>query len=215
MKEVLKQDLFGTVSLTSDSRGLELIERDLSTARRWCLPLARLLARRELRALRALDGLPGVPKLLDASRDRVRREYLAGQPMHKAQPVNPSYFRAASRLVRSLHRRGVAHNDLAKEPNWLVTPGGLPALVDFQLASVSKHRSRWFRSLAHDDLRHLLKHKRHYLPQRLTARERRILAHRSWLSRAWMATGKPLYLFITRRLLNWRDREGAGDRDLR
>jgi len=29
-----------------------------------------------------------------------------------------------------------------------------------------------------------------------------------------MATGKRAYLFITRRLLGWADREGAGDRQL-
>jgi hypothetical protein len=27
-----------------------------------------------------------------------------------------------------------------------------------------------------------------------------------------MASGKPVYRFITRRLLGWADREGAGDR---
>jgi hypothetical protein len=27
-----------------------------------------------------------------------------------------------------------------------------------------------------------------------------------------MGTGKKLYLFVTRRLLGWADREGAGDR---
>jgi hypothetical protein len=66
--------------------------------------------------------------------------------------------------------------------------------------------------LAHDDLRHLLKHKRQYLPEHLTARQRAILAQPSPLSRAWRATGKPIYLFVTRRLLGWADREGAGDR---
>jgi hypothetical protein len=68
------------------------------------------------------------------------------------------------------------------------------------------------RALGHDDLRHLLKHKRTYLPDRLTAREKRILAKQSIVSRVWMASGKKVYLFITRRILRWRDREGAGDR---
>jgi hypothetical protein len=27
-----------------------------------------------------------------------------------------------------------------------------------------------------------------------------------------MMTGKPVYLFITRKILGWQDREGAGDR---
>ena len=68
--------------------------------------------------------------------------------------------------------------------------------------------------LAHDDLRHLLKHKRTYLPHRLTAREKRILAQPSLLSRIWRSTGKRVYRFVTRRVLGWSDREGAGDRKL-
>ena len=111
-----------------------------------------------------------------------------------------------------MHRRGIAHCDLAKEPNWLVTPTGAPALVDFQLALIAPRRGRLLRMLAREDLRHLLKHKRTYCPERLTARERAILEHRGITSRLWMATVKPVYWFITRRLLGWADREGAGDR---
>jgi hypothetical protein len=84
--------------------------------------------------------------------------------------------------------------------------------VDFQLALVAPRRGRLFRILGREDIRHLLKHKRSYCPERLTARERRILATPSALSRAWMATGKPAYVFVTRRIFGWSDREGAGDR---
>jgi hypothetical protein len=84
--------------------------------------------------------------------------------------------------------------------------------VDFQLAMVSVRRGRLFRALAREDLRHLLKHKRTYCPERQTARERRILATPALHSRIWMATGKPVYRFVTRRLLGWEDREGASDR---
>ncbi|HEX9706641.1 MAG TPA: hypothetical protein VGA24_03290, partial [Steroidobacteraceae bacterium] len=133
-------------------------------------------------------------------------------PMQVARPRNAGYFRAARRLLSAMHRRGIAHNDLAKEPNWLVTPTGSPALVDFQLALVAPRRGRVFRALAREDIRHLLKHKRSYCPQLLTARERRILAKPAAFSRLWMATGKPVYTFVTRRLFGWADREGAGDR---
>ena len=61
-----------------------------------------------------------------------------------------------------MHRLGVAHNDLAKEPNLLVTTEGQPALVDFQLATITHQRGRLFRMLAREDIRHLLKHKRTY-----------------------------------------------------
>ncbi len=208
---LLKSDLFGAV-WQGDERGRPFVIRDAGGARWWLRPLARYLCRREAAALARLDGLPGVPRLVATDRRRLRREWIEGRPMQVAKPRNSGYFRAARRLVAAMHRQGVAHCDLAKEPNWLVTPTGAPALVDFQLALVSPGRSRLFRALAREDLRHLLKHKRTYCPERLTAREKRILARPGAISRAWMGAGKPLYLFITRRLFGWADREGAGDR---
>lgn len=209
---LLKQDLFGTVSLVEEDDRTRFVLRDARTARWWLKPLARHLAKREARALRALEGLNGIPRLLVSARDTLKREWIEGIPMHRARPADPAYFRHALRLLRQMHARRVVHNDLAKEPNWLVTRSGEPALVDFQLSRCARRRSALFRALAHDDIRHLLKHKRTYLPERLTARERRILARPSLVSRAWKATGKPLYLFVTRRILHWSDREGAGDR---
>jgi serine/threonine protein kinase len=208
---LLKSDLFGQITVERQD-GQAVVVRDTGSARWWLSWLARRLCRREARALARLDGLPGTPRLLASEAGRLRREWIDGRPMQLAKPSNPDYFRLAHRLVTALHRRGVAHNDLAKEPNWLVTPIGAPALVDFQLATVSARRGMLFRALAREDLRHLLKHKRVYCPERLTARERHILATPAVTSRIWMATGKPVYRFITRRLLGWEDREGAGDR---
>ncbi len=209
----LKSDLFGTV-WRGGAGDCEYVLRDTGGARWWTAWLARSLCRREARALARLDGLPGTPRLLGADRRTLRREWIDGRPMQLAQPQDPAYFRAARTLLARLHQRGIAHNDLAKEPNWLVTPRGEPALVDFQLALVAPRRGRLFRTLGREDIRHLLKHKRSYCPERLTARERRILATPSAVSRAWMATGKPAYTFVTRRLFGWSDREGAGDRQL-
>ena len=132
--------------------------------------------------------------------------------MHIAKPSTPAYFRSAMRLLRRMHRAGVVHNDLAKEPNLLVRNDGSAAFIDFQLAGNSRSRGRLFRIAAREDIRHLLKHKRTYCPDELTARELGILAQPSGLSRVWMGLFKPLYLFITRRIIGWSDREGAGDR---
>lgn len=212
----LKSDVFGTVERVEqneDGRIVVRVRRDIRAARRGVRWLARHLARREARALAALAGTPNVPALVRFERGILERAWIEGAPMQKARPTDPAYFRAAMKLLRRLHRLHVAHNDLAKEPNWLVTPAREPALVDFQLALVSRRRGRFFRMLARDDIRHLLKHKRTYCPERLTARERAILARPSPLARAWMATGKKVYLFVTRRLLGWADREGAGDRN--
>lgn len=210
----LKQDLFGTVDRVERPGAGAAVRRDTRSAHPGLRWLARRLARREARALCHLAGVAGVPRLLSNAAGVLERSWIEGMPMQQARPQDPAYFREALRLLRALHGRDLVHNDLAKEPNWLVTPEGRPALVDFQLASAWRHRGRLFRLLAHDDLRHLLKHKRTYLPQRLTARERRILATPSALSRLWRATGKRAYRFVTRRLLGWADREGAGDRQL-
>ena len=207
---LLKSDTFGTVTRVGHT-----VVRDARAARPWARALAWHLMRREHRALSRLalgSGTPGVPALLALESRVLTRGWIDGAPMHLAKPRDAGYFREAARLVRRLHAANVIHNDLAKETNWLVTPEGKPALVDFQLAITAARRGPLVRALGHDDIRHLLKHKRSYLPERLTAREKRILATPSLVSRAWMASGKKLYLFVTRYILRWRDREGAGDR---
>ncbi|HEY4556248.1 MAG TPA: phosphotransferase, partial [Lysobacter sp.] len=163
------------------------------------------------RALRRVAGLPDMPQLLRWDGRRLDRSYMEGAAMYQRPPRGDlAYFRDARRLLQQLHRRGVAHNDLAKEANWLVLEDGRPGLIDFQLATHGDPRSRWMRLLAREDLRHLLKHKRTYCGHALTPVERRVLKRRSWLREAWFATGKPVYRFVTRRVLKWEDNEGQG-----
>lgn len=210
-ERILKCDLFGEVVLRPNAEG-PVIVRNAAAARWWLRWLARYLLRREAIALAALDGINGVPQLLHLERDTLVRSFLAGKPLHDAKTDDPLWFKAAARLLRRLHRAGVCHNDLAKEPNLLVLDDGSPAFIDFQLAWHSTRRGRLFRGAAREDIRHLLKHKRSYCADRLTQREHRILANPSAMSRAWAHTAKPVYLFITRRILGWADREGAADR---
>jgi RIO-like serine/threonine protein kinase len=209
ISRVLKRDVFGSIRLETSSGG-ERIVRDTASSATWVGVLARWAARREACALGMLEGVEGVPRLLAFDGVRLVRSYIPGQPMQKAQPRDPDYFRQARALLQAIHRRGVAHNDLAKEPNWLVTLDGRPAVVDFQIARIAHPRSRMSRLCAREDLRHLLKHKRTYCPQYLTAVERRLLTRRSWVRQLWFATGKPVYRWLTRRMLRWRDNEGQG-----
>jgi predicted Ser/Thr protein kinase len=209
--KLLKKDVFGRIELVSTEHG-PIVRRSAREARFPFRLAARRLLALEARALAALDEVDGVPQLLRADRETLEREYIDGQPMQEGRPTSPDYFAEAQRLLRRIHRAGVAHNDLAKEPNLLVTRSGHPAIVDFQLSWYAPGRGTVFRLLAREDLRHLLKHKRTYCPQALTARETDILRTPSWIARLWMKTGKPVYLFVTRQILGWRDREGAGDR---
>lgn len=208
---LLKKDLFGEVWLENSPAGPSIL-RDTGAAHwsiRW---LARALLKREASVLAALEGIDGVPSLIRHADDRLTRSYLAGVPMHIGKPSENAYFASAARLLRRIHRAGVVHNDLAKEPNVLVLDTGEAAFIDFQLAWHSHTRGRLFRLAAREDLRHLLKHKRSYCPDALTRRERGILANPSGLSRVYMGVFKPIYLFVTRRIIGWSDREGAGDR---
>jgi RIO-like serine/threonine protein kinase len=207
----LKRDFLGTVRL--ESRGSEqVIARTIDGVRILLRPLARMLVRREAAALARLGGEPGVPDLLAAERNGLVRSYLSGQVMFVARPQARAYFRSASRLVRRIHRCGVAHNDLAKEANWLCLDNGSAGIVDFQIAIVRTKRDKVFRLLAWEDLRHLCKHKQHYLPLALTARERKLLATPSVVARAWRAIAKPIYNAFTRGVLGWRDRTGPEER---
>lgn len=205
----LKADSFGRIALMRDGQGL-FVRRDLAHVPLWLRLPAWWLARREALALRCVQGL-AAPQLLRWDGRRLDRSYLDGAAMYQRPPHGDlAYFQRARRLLQQLHRSGIVHNDLAKEANWLVLADGAPAVIDFQLAMRGRPRARWLRLLAREDLRHLLKHKRTYCPQALTPVERRLLKRHSWLREAWFATGKPVYRFVTRRILHWEDNEGQG-----
>lgn len=212
--QLLKKDMFGEVWLQNSGTQASIL-RDTRPARWWLKWFARALLRREAASLAALDGIDGVPSLIRYDDKQLTRSYLSGAPMHVAKPDDRAYFLSAARLLRRMHRAGVVHNDLAKEPNLLVRQDGSAAFIDFQLAGRSTSRGRLFRIAAREDIRHLAKHKRTYRPHDLTQRELKILDTPTGLSRAWMGLFKPVYMFITRRVLGWSDREGAGDRGQR
>jgi RIO-like serine/threonine protein kinase len=218
---LLKRDGLGTISVVERAAsecgggdGIDgaTVERDTRTARFGARWLARRLAAHEAAALRKLDGAAGVPALLGFDGAVVRRSYLCGERLDAARPLPRIFFTRALRLLREIHRRGVVHNDLAKEANWLAGPDGTPGIVDFQLAYAPRRRNKLFRVLAYEDVRHLLKHKRTYAAAALTARQRALLASPALSTRLWRACVKPPYRWITRRLLGWPERIGARER---
>lgn len=207
-RELLKADTFGHIERVQCGEEI-FIRRDTRSAHWLLRGLARWAARHEARGLQRLAGLDGVPHLRRWDGRVLERSYLAGEPMQVAQPRQPQWYRDAHRLIKALRARGLAHNDLAKEPNWLVRADGAPAVLDFQICWISRRRGGWFRMLAREDLRHLLKHKRSYCPQALTPVERRLLKRRSWLARTWKATGKRVYKYIARRWFGYWDDDGG------
>ena len=233
---ILKRDVFSTIErgrFRTDDGDIDAVLRRLDEVPWWSRPLAYELFRREKKALARAKPLSVAPPLLFAGRRALVRGWIDGVPLHIAKPHGDAgYFRSAKTVLRALHRAGIAHNDLAKEQNWLYaqdrnqdksqdknqdkngTQQSRAYLTDFQLAACFRRRSHLFRIACYEDLRHLLKHKRRYAPDALTAAERRVLARKSLITRIWMATGKKVYYAITRGL-NFTDREGRGLRFVR
>ena len=212
--QLLKTDHFGTVSKEFDSISQQWLTcRDTRSAPWWTRSIARYLAKREANALRLLNIPDYIPELLYWQNGILLRSWIAGKPMQLAKPTHAVYFNSGLTLLRELHQNNIAHNDLSKETNWLVTPDGKPALVDFQLARYSKSRNKWFRHCAREDIRYLLKHKRGFCPDAMTQRELAIVSTPGLASRVWKQTGKRVYMFVTRKIFHWQDREGAYDRN--
>jgi hypothetical protein len=213
---VLKQDVFSTVergSFLTPAGEVEAVLRRIDLVPWWSYPIARSFLKREARGLAIAGSLGVAPPLLMLGHKVLVRGWIDGLPMHIAKPAGDlTYFRSARRALRTLHRECLTHNDLAKEQNWLRTPTGYASLTDFQLATRFRRRSATFRLAAYEDLRHMLKHKRRYAPEALTPTELRILSRKTWPTRLWMATGKKVYYWITRGILNFTDREGSGPR---
>ncbi len=211
---VHKRDIFSeTISGTLEGiPDFPVVLRKLDGVPFYARPIAWFLARKEIKGLRAVQGIEGTPVLVRVDKTGLLRSWTQGTPLQLAKPTNASWYKDAKRLLRQMRRAGVTHNDIAKPQNWLMTPDGRAAVIDFQLASVHRRRGTLFRTMAREDLRHLLKQKRAYAPDLLTPSEHRMLATKALPSRIWMATGKRLYNFITRRLMNWSDGEGTEDR---
>jgi AMP-binding enzyme C-terminal domain len=213
---LLKRDVFSTVErgrFRAPGGEVDAVMRRIDAVPWWARPIAGAFLRREARALTIAGRLGVGPVLLGRGRTFLIRSFLDGMALKIARPSGDlAYFHSAKAALRALHRAGVCHNDLAKEQNWLRGPDGRAYLIDFQLATIFSHRGRLFRIAAYEDLRHLLKHKRKYAPEALTTCEQRVVARKSLPTRIWMATGKRVYIFVTRGILGTIDAEGSGPR---
>ncbi len=217
LAHVLKQDTFGRVELLESASG-SCVRRVACGGKLWgSRAVARMLLRRERRALAALEGLPGVPEIVQDEawyqahsqdgkppllHDCLVRTHLEGVPLSRAQALPMDFFARLSDLVASLHARGVCHNDLHKEQNILVGPDGWPSVIDFQLASVHALGDRSLHARAREDLRHVSKHERRYTkagraPNEISRAAAAPRVPRSIQAWVWRRLFKPLYNALT------------------
>ncbi|MBD9369851.1 phosphotransferase [Xanthomonas sp. XNM01] len=135
--------------------------------RTWLAPFARLLVRREARALRRLRGWAHAPMLLGIVGGlTLAMEFVPGQLLGSEGQVDDETFRRLRGAVAGLHAAGFTHNDL--HPANVMVDGQRLVLLDFTAAL---HLPRWLRNapvlreLRRSDLANALK-----IEQRLTGR---------------------------------------------
>lgn len=135
--------------------------------------LRRGMLRREFAAYQRLANVPGVPRCLGMEADsRLLLEFLEGEPFRETAAALTDRDRFFSELLRSilaLHAAGVAHADLKRRGNILISPGGSPVLLDFGSAVLRSKRGGWlngmlFRQVCRMDLNAWvkLKYRRRY-----------------------------------------------------
>ena len=177
------------------SQGDEAILKDFAD-KTWPV---RLLGRRqivrEIRALKRLQGIEGVPACYgEAGRLGVLLQRVPGERITRwcrAWPLEAKpMFARLVRLVDAIHARGVAHIDLRKRDNILITTDGRPYVIDFNASFCFQPGSlaaRWiFPLLRHIDTSAVLKWKARLAPGLLTREETRRHRLMSFLRRFWI-----------------------------
>jgi predicted Ser/Thr protein kinase len=163
--------------------------------RRWVAPY---LVRRELRALQHLQGVPGVPQFY-GSLDRLAfaMEYIEGTPIAQFSigELAPEVFPRVQNVIDGIHQRGVAHGDLKRRSNLILTPQGEIYLIDFAAATIGGRPfhpfANWLqKQMAAIDDKALPRLKRFVAPELLTEADQQKLDNPTTLEK------------LARRLLN-------------
>jgi len=165
--------------------GRPAVVKDYSRYRRTPLALlARVLIRREARALRRLRGWAHAPMLLGAVGGlALAMEFVPGRTLGGDTAVDEDTFRRLRGVVAQLHANGITHNDL--HPANIMVDGERVVLLDFASAL---HTPRWLRNapvlreLRRSDLANAFR-----IEQRLTGRKpgnhvASVLANPRWVS---------------------------------
>lgn len=127
----------------------------------------RWMIRREFRVYERLAGITGVPRCFGLHGDRLVLEFIDGQPLRLSAGElveRDRFFAALLEILQSIHHAGVAHSDMKRKDNILVTPAGLPCLIDFGSAvlrpvNAGALRDWIFREACQIDLNAWVKHK--------------------------------------------------------
>ena len=105
--------------------------------------------RREFSVYQYLLDVPGIPKCLGLiDKKYLLLEHLQGQTFRKYETKlqdRDKFFKDLLTTVKAMHQAGVAHGDLKRKDNILVTQGEQPYVIDFGTAHLlRKDRYSWW-----------------------------------------------------------------------
>lgn len=211
----VKHDFFAATAFYRDDAGRTVVLKVSRTTDFAGVPLAwlgRWLCRREMHFYNKLSDLPNIPTLLGVvGPTGFVHEFVPGRPLEKNQPVPDGFFAELQQLLAELHRRGVAYVDTDKPQNILLGDDGRPHLIDFQISYDLESLGDWpinrwwLQRLQHEDLYHVVKHKRRMRPDEMTPGEMAVATRRSALIRFHRLVTKPYFLIRRRTFKRLRD----------
>lgn len=127
-----------------------------------------LMLRHENHVYEKLANFEGCPECYGLVDNRyLVLAYVDGHPIRKKQPENHAgYFTKLFELIEDMHRFQVAHMDLKKKDNLLVSSNDKPCLIDFGTAVIKKPgfhplNAFWFNLAKRFDYNAWIKHKYH------------------------------------------------------
>lgn len=173
--------------------------------------LGRLVRRREVGNLERLKHIGNVPHLLARyGKSGYIYGFIEGRSLDEHPVIPEHFFEKLERLVREVHKTGMAYMDMNKRGNILVGSDGDPYLIDFQISLYLGsgrllHKLREY--LQAEDMYHILKHKRRLCPEQLRPGEMERSRKVSAANRMYRATFKP-YRSLRRFLLRCLYRNG-------
>jgi serine/threonine protein kinase len=87
------------------------------------------------------NDFPGIPACYGLVDNKyLVLEYIAGRTIRMKRPLDePEYMDMLLEIINNMHSHGVAHMDLKRKDNLLVTSNERPCLLDFGASVIEKH----------------------------------------------------------------------------
>jgi predicted Ser/Thr protein kinase len=137
----------GIVFLRGTGENLRVVKQPMGgpVARR----LRAAMLKREFAAYQRVAGIRGIPRCFGIEEDgSLLLEYLPGEAYRETVPAlkeRERFFQLFQQQLLALHAAGVAHADLKRRGNLLISADGEPILLDFGSAVLDKPGGGWWR----------------------------------------------------------------------